>query len=547
MANEERLPWSYRIRTLLHVSDDHLNDEEKETRLRQELEEPVHESSYGANVVFHHFLDTSPESPCTERRLVPFDRRQWEHLVKMKDVLDRRRALMDQIHQLATANDEAKKTLEALVRHEPVKPSALRMTLDGGALAGLAAITFKDDGPSESLAVKLYAMSQLDARQPYMPICPAQTPEACRKARETVAKMRYKLKDEPSDWQIDAAVPCEDTVHFQPVICMDTDPGLGDCVFLDACPRQWRGCRYVHYERLLPRTGASVLGIQMLKQTKWAKKNDVQLFDQMSPEQKEAELEALTVRQREWARLGPFKLGNALWAGRQPDLPHWHTTDLYAFDFNLLGEFRVIVVAPVWPEHPKPPYQTTEEQALRSMSIGNLGRDALLYLWVSQDSLAFGRNCLKSWGFLSLGEVTWIKTDQMDYVTMRKELRYPAFWANHAREFCLVGIKGEPVPFTTFTGDQATKTIVAPKGEKRSKPAEFYDMIDFLAGASTRKIEVFGQARNERPGWTTLGHTAPCDPTSLNKEKEDTQAKPAKKTGDGGKFSWSGKSTRRRK
>jgi mRNA (2'-O-methyladenosine-N6-)-methyltransferase len=72
---------------------------------------------------------------------------------------------------------------------------------------------------------------------------------------------------------------------------------------------------------------------------------------------------------------------------------------------------------------------------------------------------------------------------------------------NHAKEHCLVGVKGNPQCNRGIDCD----VIVSLVRETSRKPDEIYNLIERLS-PGTRKLELFGRPHNVWAGWLTLGN-----------------------------------------
>ncbi len=206
--------------------------------------------------------------------------------------------------------------------------------------------------------------------------------------------------------------------------------------------------------------------------------------------------------------------------------PMYIKADLKTLDLSVLGKFDVILVDPPWPEYYRraaglPPDCIKQDIDLAPWTfeeIINLRVETLadnpsfLFLWVgSNEGLELGRYALKKWGFRRCEDIVWVKTNK----TQKKGTITSSFVEDqnsifkHTKEHCLVGIKG-----TVRRGEDAyfihanvdTDVIVAEEEAYGStkKPEELYQIIErFCLGR--RRIELFGEDHNIRPGWLTIG------------------------------------------
>jgi N6-adenosine-specific RNA methylase IME4 len=198
--------------------------------------------------------------------------------------------------------------------------------------------------------------------------------------------------------------------------------------------------------------------------------------------------------------------------------PMWLKCDLKGYDLSTLGKFDVILMDP-----PLKEYKSKMEAAGMDNSdmsywsfeeISNLRMDHLaenccfLFLWVgSAEGLDKGRLLLKKWNFRRCEDIVWIKTNRHNF-----KRRYPNTndtLLQHTKEHCLVGIRGQVkrgVDGHFIHANIDTDVIVSeePPLGSNEKPQELYRIIErFCLGR--KRIELFGEDHNRRPGWLTLG------------------------------------------
>ena len=200
--------------------------------------------------------------------------------------------------------------------------------------------------------------------------------------------------------------------------------------------------------------------------------------------------------------------------------------DLKDFDLPSLGRFDVILIDPPWEEYSKRITNLNSKimESNKDISywtyneLANLQVDAIsnnpsfLFLWVGcSEGLEIGRLLMKKWGFRRCEDVVWIKTNKssasLGFSSSFNE--DPNSILKHSKEHCLLGIKGtvkrgQDNHFIHANID--TDVIVSeepPLGSTR-KPDELYHIIErFCLGR--KRIELFGEDHNIRPGWLTVG------------------------------------------
>ena len=201
--------------------------------------------------------------------------------------------------------------------------------------------------------------------------------------------------------------------------------------------------------------------------------------------------------------------------------PAYLKCDLRSFDLRSLGtQFDAILVDPPWDEYARratafggqaPDSWTWEEiQALRIEDIADT--PSFVFLWCgSLEGVNHGRQCLTKWGFRRVEDICWLKTN-----TKRAAGGGSVVWTDGAdtvlvpcKEHCLVGMRGNvrrSVDGHLIHANCDTDVIVSeePPYGSSEKPDELYHIIEhFVQGR--RRLELFGEDHNIRPGWLTLG------------------------------------------
>ena len=96
---------------------------------------------------------------------------------------------------------------------------------------------------------------------------------------------------------------------------------------------------------------------------------------------------------------------------------------------------------PPWYIHMDLPYGTMEDKEMLALPIKQLQDDGYMFLWVTGRSMELGRELLNKWGYTQSDELIWVKTNQLQHLIRTGRTGH---WLNHAKEHCLVGIKGRP-------------------------------------------------------------------------------------------------------
>jgi mRNA (2'-O-methyladenosine-N6-)-methyltransferase len=200
--------------------------------------------------------------------------------------------------------------------------------------------------------------------------------------------------------------------------------------------------------------------------------------------------------------------------------------DLKDFDFRNLSKFDVILMDPPWEEYVRrvENYQVMQEQPWLYEEIANIPIEDLadtpsfIFLWVGSENLDAGRALFRKWGFKRIEDIVWLKTNKNWKKETKKSVKIKNSSNSHTllqcvKEHCLVGLKGDVKRASDSYFIHAnidTDIIVdeeAPLGST-AKPKEIYEIIErFCLGR--RRLELFGNPDNIRPGWLTIGNALP--------------------------------------
>lgn len=114
-------------------------------------------------------------------------------------------------------------------------------------------------------------------------------------------------------------------------------------------------------------------------------------------------------------------------------------------------------------------------------------------------------------GFRRCEDICWIKTNQ-DPTRKASTVRQDANSVlQHTKEHCLMGIKGTVRRSSdghVIHANVDTDIIVSeePPLGSTQKPEEMYHLIEHFS-MGRRRLELFGEDHNLRPGWVTVGNS----------------------------------------
>ncbi|CAG8523198.1 6587_t:CDS:2 [Ambispora gerdemannii] len=184
------------------------------------------------------------------------------------------------------------------------------------------------------------------------------------------------------------------------------------------------------------------------------------------------------------------KMKNALVANRATP-PTYLKADLRTFELKSLGtKFDVILI--------DPPLEELDVAATPSF----------IFIWSGDsDGLDRGRQLLLKWGYRRCEDIVWIKTNKKWEGSRFIE---PRSVFQRTKEHCIMGIKGTVRRSTDghfIHCNVDTDVIISeepPYGIGTAKPEELYHIIEHFC-LGRRRLELFGEDHNIRPGWLTIG------------------------------------------
>mmetsp|Transcript_44627 Transcript_44627/g.123678 ORF Transcript_44627/g.123678 Transcript_44627/m.123678 type:complete len:731 (+) Transcript_44627:124-2316(+) len=252
-------------------------------------------------------------------------------------------------------------------------------------------------------------------------------------------------------------------IHFKKIIKPWTDESLGDCSYLDTC-RHIDKCKYVHYALDLT-----------VEQAKYLNECGVQN------------------RGTDTKRINELAM-------KGMELPsQWIQCDLKVFPLSIFkDQVSVVMADPPWDIHMELPYGTLTDDEVRNLKIGDIHEDGMIFLWVTGRAMELARECFKIWGYKRIEEIIWVKTNQLQRIIRTGRTGH---WINHAKEHCLVGIKGNPRLNRNLDCD----VIVSEVRETSRKPDEIYNLIERMF-PNCLKLELFGRPHNVHENWITCGN-----------------------------------------
>jgi mRNA m6A methyltransferase catalytic subunit len=141
-------------------------------------------------------------------------------------------------------------------------------------------------------------------------------------------------------------------------------------------------------------------------------------------------------------------------------------------------------------------YEALSDQAIKSLPIPKLQKHGLLFLWTINAKYRTSLQLLDDWGYKFVDEIAWVKK-----TCNNKIAKSHGYWLQHAKETCLVGLKGN----IEINVNTIPDIIFSLRRGQSQKPEEIYQMIEQILPNGCY-LEIFGRRNNLRNGWITIGN-----------------------------------------
>ena len=136
-----------------------------------------------------------------------------------------------------------------------------------------------------------------------------------------------------------------------------------------------------------------------------------------------------------------------------------------------------------------------------SLRVEDLASKGFCFLWILNNQVNVGYECLNKWGYDIVDQITWIKTKEMNKIITKEEGNFFL----HSTEICLVGYKSPPKSYLEFNSKISNNLIFEEVFKPYQKPLQLYTMIELMMPGA-KKIELFARNNNLREGWLSLGN-----------------------------------------
>jgi mRNA (2'-O-methyladenosine-N6-)-methyltransferase len=183
--------------------------------------------------------------------------------------------------------------------------------------------------------------------------------------------------------------------------------------------------------------------------------------------------------------------------------------DVRALDWAGLGEavggFDVVVMDPPWQLASKAPtrgvalgYSQLPNRDIEDIPVPAVQQAGFLFIWVINSRYQFALELMKKWGYRMVDDITWVKR-----TVNRRLAKGHGFYLQHAKETCLVGLKG-PAPATLPPNGVGSDVIFSERRGQSQKPEELYVLIEQLV-PNGKYLEIFARRNNLRNYWVSVG------------------------------------------
>ncbi len=153
--------------------------------------------------------------------------------------------------------------------------------------------------------------------------------------------------------------------------------------------------------------------------------------------------------------------------------------DVTKFDFQLLiskqveiaqREFDVVMMDPPWRLSSSQPsrgvaiqYSSLGDEAIENIPVPMLQREGFLFIWVINAKFQWTVNVMeKKWGYRVVDNINWVKK-----TVNGKIAKGHGFYLQHAKESCLVGVKGD---FKKYNPSVVSDVIFSERRGQSQKP-----------------------------------------------------------------------------
>jgi len=143
-------------------------------------------------------------------------------------------------------------------------------------------------------------------------------------------------------------------------------------------------------------------------------------------------------------------------------------------------------------------YSTLTDKDILNLPLEKIQTQGFLFIWVINAKYRFALNMFDKHGYKLVDEVAWVKQ-----TVNGKIAKGHGFYLQHAKETCLIGVKGDVRDKAVF--NIMSDVIFSQRRGQSQKPEEIYDIVEALV-PNGYYLEIFGRRNNLHNGWVTIGN-----------------------------------------
>ena len=107
---------------------------------------------------------------------------------------------------------------------------------------------------------------------------------------------------------------------------------------------------------------------------------------------------------------------------------------------------------------------------------------------------------MEFYGYKLVDEIAWVKQ-----TVNGKIAKGHGYYLQHAKETCLVGVKGDLTKINAKGKTNMSDVIFSQRRGQSQKPEEIYDLVESIV-PNGYYIEIFARRNNLHNGWVSVGN-----------------------------------------
>jgi len=146
--------------------------------------------------------------------------------------------------------------------------------------------------------------------------------------------------------------------------------------------------------------------------------------------------------------------------------------------------------------------QLSDADIIASLPIQLLQENGLLFMWIINAKYRLSLQLFQQWGYTMIGDISWVKQ-----TVNRRIANGHGYYLQHAKETCLVGLKGDfdKIRCNKTIQGMCSDVIYSERRGQSQKPEEVYQYVEQLI-PNGFYMEIFARRNNLRDGWFSIGN-----------------------------------------